>query len=183
MLMQRLFSTGIMKMGPSRFDPDRQVGVFNSDLVATLPAQRTEELRKFHWIIGEWDYENAVPATPVSPAYTDVGKAKFAFSADGTWLCLVAPDGSLMQNITYDPFSRQWIYVLLRGSYGILRSSEGWVGDQITFTGLMTMIGINCEWRMRWTRTDQDHFQFVNEEGDDRGSWAYIDEWRFTRRA
>ncbi len=54
MLMQRLFSTGIMKMGPSRFDPDRKVGVFNLDLVATLPAQRSEELRKFQWIIGEW---------------------------------------------------------------------------------------------------------------------------------
>ncbi len=73
--------------------------------------------------------------------------------------------------------------MLLRGSYGILHSSEGWVGDQVTFTGLMTMIGINCEWRMRWTRTDQDHFQFVNEERDDRGSWTYIDEWRFTRKA
>ena len=47
----------------------------------------------------------------------------------------------------------------------------------------MTMIGINCEWRMRWTRDGEDAFSFVNEERDDAGHWDYIDEWRFNRKA
>jgi hypothetical protein len=46
----------------------------------------------------------------------------------------------------------------------------------------MTMIGINCEWRMTWTRIGNDEFGFVNEEKNEDGSWIYIDEWRFTRR-
>ncbi len=40
---------------------------------------------------------------------------------------------------------------MIRGAYGMLRSAQGWVGDEIIFSGLMTMIGINCEWRMTWT--------------------------------
>ena len=170
-------------MGPSRVDPARQIGVFNPDVVSGLPAIRSAALEKFHWIFGEWDYENAVPATEVSPAYSDVGTAKFSLSQDGAWICLVAPDGSLIQNITFDPFSRQWMYVLLRGSYGILRSPEGWVNDQLVFSGLMTMIGINCEWRMVWTRKSDDQFSFVNEECDRDSGWEYIDEWRFTRKS
>jgi hypothetical protein len=72
--------------------------------------------------------------------------------------------------------------VLTEGSYGILRSSEGWVGNQIVFAGLMTMIGINCEWRMTWAKRGDDRFSFVNEERSQDGSWLYIDEWRFTRK-
>jgi hypothetical protein len=45
----------------------------------------------------------------------------------------------------------------------------------------MTMIGINCEWRMTWSKAGNGRFRFVNEEKAADGSWAYIDEWRFER--
>jgi hypothetical protein len=63
----------------------------------------------------------------------------------------------------------------------MLRSKDGWIGNQIAFCGLMTMIGIDCEWRMTWTKTSDDGFDFVNEEKLADGSWAYIDEWRYRR--
>lgn len=182
MLIERLFSSGIMTMGPSRLDPTRQVGVFAMEAIASLPAIRAAEMEKFRWIAGEWDHENAVPATGVSPAYSDIGTSRFAVCENGGWICAVAPDGRETQQITFDPFSRQWIYVLTRGSYGILRSREGWIGDSIVFTGLMTMIGIDCEWRMTWRRQGDDAFSFTNEERAEDGSWVYIDEWRFNRR-
>ena len=182
MLMEQLFSTGIMKMGPSRIDPARQVGVFSPDSIGGLPALRASELEKFRWLAGAWAYENSVPATRVSPAYADAGSATFSFNDKTNWISMVAPDGTETPNITYDPFSRQWIYLLMRGSYGMLRSNDGWMGDSIAFTGLMTMIGINCEWRMTWTREGPDQFSFVNEERDASSSWAYIDEWHFTRK-
>ena len=72
--------------------------------------------------------------------------------------------------------------MLTRGSYGVLRSPEGWTDNQIVFSGLMTMVGINCEWRMTWTKVSEHEFRFVNEEQASDGSWAYIDEWRFTRK-
>ena len=180
MLMEELFSRGIMTLGASRIDPNRQVGVFNSDLVSKLPALRAMEMEKFRWIVGEWNYENEVPATTVSPAYIDIGSAKYCEKSN--WICLVAPDGREIRQITFDPFSKQWIYVLIEGSYGILRSSEGWVGDHIAFSGLMTMIGINCQWRMTWTKKGTDEFGFINEEQNVDGSWAYIDQWRFRRK-
>ena len=182
MLIEELFTSGIMKMGPSRIDPDRQVGVFNPDVISGLPALRAAEMEKLRWLTGEWSFENQVPATPASPAYTDIGSCTYSLNEKTNWLCILAPDGREIQQITFDPFSRQWIYVLLQGSYGILRSPQGWISNQIVFSGLMTMIGLNREWRMTWTKASADQFSFINEEQKEDGSWAYIDEWRFTRK-
>jgi hypothetical protein len=182
MLFEDLFFSGIMKMGPSRTDPDRQVGVFNPDFVSSLPAMLASEMEKFRWLVGEWEHENAVPATRFSPAYTDVGVGRFSLSERGDWLCMVAPDGKETPHITFDPFSRQWIYILMRGAYGMLRSVEGWKGDGITFTGEMTMLGPTRPWRMTWMRDGADKFSFVNEERTPDRTWAYIDEWRFKRK-
>lgn len=168
-------------MGPSRTDPGRQVGVFNSHCVARLRALQASEMEKFRWLAGGWNYENEVPPTRVSAAYTDIGSARFSLCEKNSWICLVAPDGQETRHITFDPFSGQWIYVLTQGSYGILRSPRGWIGERIVFSGLMTMIGLNCEWRMTWTKRGKDEFGFINEERNEDGSWAYIDEWRFRR--
>ena len=76
---------------------------------------------------------------------------------------MVTPDGQETPNITFDPFSKQWIYLLIKGSYGILRS-PGWENDTIAFTGRMIMIGIDTDWRLTLTREGKDAFSFVNEE-------------------
>jgi hypothetical protein len=137
-----------MKMGPSPRDETRQVGAFHPDFVSKLPALRAAEMEKFRWLAGEWSHENHVPATRLSPAYTDAGSSRFSLCDNSNWICLVRPDGQESRHITFDSFSRQWIYLLAEGSYGILRSSVGWFGNQIVFSGSMTMIGVNCEWRM-----------------------------------
>jgi len=183
MLMERLFSSGVMRMGPSRMEPTRMVGVFNPDCIAGMAPQRAAELQKFAWIQGAWEHENLVPATAVSPAYADIGASRFVLGEGGTWVCALAADGREIPQITFDPFSRQWIYLLTRGSYGMLRSPDGWVGNSISFTGTMTMIGLNLEWRMRWTKDNDDAFCFVNEEQNLNGSWDHIDEWTFRRKS
>jgi hypothetical protein len=182
MLIAELFSQGVMRMGPSRLDPDRQVGIISPDLVSTLPALRSSAMERFRWLAGEWNYENEVPATSVSPAYTDTGSCRFSYCERNNWICRVAPDGRETRHITFDPFSRQWIYLLIEGSYGILRSANGWVGDQIVFSGFMTMIGVSCDWRMTWTKKNDDQFGFLNEERNEAGSWIYIDQWRLRRK-
>jgi hypothetical protein len=50
MLIDELFSRKIMRMGRSRIDPDRPVGVFNPDVVSRLPALRVAEMQKFRWL-------------------------------------------------------------------------------------------------------------------------------------
>ena|ERR1051326_99368 len=182
MLIEQLFSHGIMIMGPSRIEPSREVGIFSAGLLPKLSASRAAEIEKFRWIAGQWSYENSVPATRLSPAYTDIGQQTFSIGEKDTWVCVVSPDGREHPHITFDPFSKQWIYVLIRGSYGILRSAEGWTDNRIVFSGLMTMIGINCEWRMTWTKISDNEFKFINEEQSADGSWAYIDEWQFKRK-
>ena len=182
MLMEQLFASGVMQMGPSRLDPARQVGVFNPAVLAPALALRAAEMEKIRWLAGQWDHENIVPATSTSAAYADVGVSTFSLCENSGWICAVGPGGRETPHITFDPLSRQWIYVLLRGAYGILRSAAGWTGDSIVFSGPMLMIGIDCEWRMTWTRQSHDAFSFVNEERAPDGSWLYIDEWRFQRK-
>ena len=90
-------------------------------------------------------------------------------------------DGVERRYITFDPFSKQWMYVLLEGAYGILRSA-GWSGNRIVFKGPMMMIGVDCQLRQSWTKTSDDEFSFVNEEMLSDGSWGYVDEWVFRRK-
>ncbi len=139
-------------------------------------------MEKFRWLAGERNYENEVPATRITPAYIDIGSGRFSVCERNNWICFVTPDGREIPQITFDPFSRQWIYLLIQGSYGVLRSPQGWISEKIVFSGLMTMLGINCEWRMTWTKRGTDQFGFTNEERNEDGSWAYIDEWRFQRK-
>jgi len=183
MLMEELFARGIMTMGVSRTDPERRVGVFRPEAVAGLPGLRAAEMERFRWIAGQWRYENRVPETRLSPAYIDAGTTRFSFCERDAWICSVSADGKENRGITFDPFSGQWIYVLTQGSYAMLRSREGWVGDRIAFSGAMTMLGIDCEWRMNWTKQSGDKFTFVNEERGTDGSWQYIDEWQFERNS
>jgi hypothetical protein len=108
-LIETLFTRGVMTMGPSKHDPDRRVGTFNREFVATLPAFRAAEMGRFEWIVGEWSYENLVPMTPANPAYVDVGVATFTLSENGAWICGGPRDGPQQRQITFDPFSAQWI--------------------------------------------------------------------------
>ena len=179
-LIERLFADGIVRMGPSRHDPNLSVATLNQEKLASLATLGRAESERFDWLIGAWRFENPVPATPLSPAYCDRGTAAFARSDDGRWISAVTADGRRLPMITFDALSRTWMYLLMSGSYGLLRSA-GWVGNQIVFTGLMTMIGIECDWKMTWTKTGDDAFGFVNEQRLADGSWAYIDEWRYWR--
>lgn len=169
-------------MGPSRTDPTRQVGVFTAEILAKLPGIRAAEMEKVGWMAGEWRHENHVPATRFSPAYTDAGLSRFALNERSNWLSIVGPDGKETPNITFDPVSRQWIYVLMRGAYGMLRSADGWQENRLVFSGEMTMLGPTRLWQLTIAREDDNAFSFVNEEQEPGGFWAYIDRWDFTRK-
>src|SRR5215510_9216585 len=111
-LIETLFSRRIVRMGPSRHDPSRQVATFDPGALAQLAADRSAEMNRFGWLSGDWMFENPVPATRLSPAYCDAGSASFALSPDGLFMCMVGPDGRQAPLLTYDPWSRQWIYML-----------------------------------------------------------------------
>ena len=106
MLIEELFSKGVMTIGASKSHPQRQVGVFRPEGVSELPKIRAAEMEKFCWLTGEWSYENRVPATRLSPAYSDVGRSRFSVCESGAWICHVAPDGKESRHITFDPLSR-----------------------------------------------------------------------------
>jgi hypothetical protein len=177
-LIEELFEKGIMVMGPSRHDPKEIVGTFPPDLFPKLVAQRTAEMQRVRFMAGEWLTVNQVPATPRNPAYAEHGKGSMRMSPTGAWLCLVR-SGVEVPHITFDPFSRQWMYILAEGAFGILRS-KGWEGERISFTGLMTMIGAERELRHTITKVGGDEFHSLNEELHG-SEWVYVDEWQYRR--
>jgi len=179
--MEELFGRGIMVMGPAKNDPGRMTGTFNMELLAKFPALRAAEMEKMRWIEGEWNSVNRVPATSKNPAYEDVNTGTYRFCEKDSWICLVGKDGRERKYLTFDPFSGQWIYVLLEGGYGILRS-PGWSGNGIVFEGEMTMVGVNCVLRQTWKKKSDDEFMFVNEEKLAHGNWVYVDEWEMKRK-
>ena len=181
MLMEELFGRGIMVMGPAKDDPSRQVGTFNMELLASFPALKTAEMAKMRWLEGEWTSVNRMVATSKSPAYEDRGEGKYRFCEKDAWICLVGKDGRERRFITFDPFSKQWIYLLAEGAYGILRSA-GWVDDTLVFEGEMTMIGVNCVLRQTWKKKSEHEFSFVNEEKLPDGTWGHVDEWELKRK-
>lgn len=185
MIIEELFANGVMTMGPSPQDPTRQVGVFAPGALADMPVIRARAFEDFAWIAGRWSYENRVPATPSSPAYVDAGEVEyFVLEVEG-WISSRQPERRLL---IYDPMSRQWMYILTRGAYCLLRSPAGWNDrlTQIVFEGRMAMLGLERDWRMTWTRLGSTAFCFVNEErhpGEDgvSGNWVFVDEWQFRR--
>ncbi len=183
MLFEELFSRRIMTMGPSPVDPARQVGVLTPEVAANLLPTRTFEMAKARWLAGTWTFENVVPATRFNPAYTDIGSITYTFDETAGWIYLATAAGTQVPHITFDPLSGMWIYALLRGAYGVLRSAEGWKDNRIVFSGSMTMVGSTCEWRMTMTQLGEDRFLLVNEEAVANDTFAYIDEWRFMREA
>jgi len=181
MLIEELFGRGIMVMGPAKDDPSRQTGTFNMELLKTFPALKASEMEKMRWLEGEWTSVNCVPATSKNPAYEDHSFGKYTFCEKDSWICLVGKDERERRFITFDPFSKQWIYLLAEGAYGILRS-QGWNGEELVFEGEMTMIGVNCILRQTWTRNGNNEFSFINEEKLADGSWGYVDEWKLKRK-
>jgi hypothetical protein len=180
-VIEAMFESRVVRMGPARHDPSRQVATFDPLKVRALAVLRESQLQTFLWLIGAWNYENSVPATRVSPAYCDIGVARFVVNAEATWICMATPDGRQLPLLTFDAWSQQWIYALTNGAYAILRS-PGWNGEQIAFVGTMTMVGVTSEWRMTWSRNGPDRFGFVNEERTSDGRWANVDEWRYQRK-
>src|SRR5262249_48482167 len=92
---------------------------------------------------------------------TALGNTNFARKIPGfAWSAKMTESADLLL-LTLS--SKQWIYLLAEGAYGIMRSS-GWTGNRLSFEGDMTMIGVNCVLRQTWTKKTDDEFSFVNEE-------------------
>jgi hypothetical protein len=78
MMIEKLFAMGVMTIGLSRHDPDRQVGVFAPGVIENAAATRSREMERLSWIGGEWRFENAVPATAHNPAYIEAGTVRYS---------------------------------------------------------------------------------------------------------
>ena len=176
LLFEQLFARGFMT-----YDPEKQAGVFNREMIAEFPGSRKEKIEEFRWMIGNWDAINRVRATPTTPAYTDTYQYTYNFCDDDTRICIQGPGGKERPHLTFDPFSSRWMMTFIDNVYGVLQS-EGWNGETIVFTGRLTMLGVDCELRQTITRQGHDAFHALNEERLSDGQWVVVDDFDFRRR-
>jgi len=164
-----------------KIDPERKVGVFDMDVISKFPALRKQQMDTVRWMEGDWSAENSVRATPVSPAYTDTYPYTYRFSEDGTTLCILR-GGKEVPNLTYDAFSKKWVFMLPGGgAFGIL-TSPGWKDGSIEFIGHVLMLGVECEMRTTVTRRSDREYYMINHEKNPDGSWVVVDDWIFRKR-
>jgi hypothetical protein len=175
LLFEQLFARGFMV-----YDPEKQAGVFNREMIAEFPASRKEKIEEFRWLIGNWDATNRVRETPTTPAYRDTQLYTYNFCDDDTRICIQGSGGKERPHLTFDPFSARWMMTFIDNVYGVLQS-EGWDGDVIVFTGHLTMLGVDCELRQTITQQGHDAFHVLNEEKLD-GRWVMADEFDFRRK-
>jgi hypothetical protein len=174
-MFEHLFNSGVMKI-----DPGRKVGVFDLEVISKFPALRKAEMEKLRWMEGEWNAENSVRATRVSPAYVDTYPYTYRFCEDGTTLCIVR-GGKEVPNITYDAFSKKWLLLMPGGgAFGML-TSAGWSGDSIEFTGHILMLGYECDLRTTLTRRSDRDYYMSNHERQPDGTWTLVDDWVFRK--
>jgi hypothetical protein len=99
-------------------------------------------MEKSRWLVGDWDHENVVPATRLSPANADIGTNRVYICADGSCICFIGSQCRETHKITFDPFSRQWIYMLLRGFYGMLRKL--WITCAVSLIAGVPLASSSC---------------------------------------
>lgn len=175
LIFEQLVARGFMVL-----DPQRNVFIFNREVVGKFPTIRKAKMEEFKWLVGEWAAENRVPATPTTPAYTDTYIYTYQLCEDDTRLSITGPGGKPRPYLTFDPFSSRWIMTFTEAVYGVLQS-EGWNGDSIVFKGALTMLGVDCELRQTITRKNGDEFHTLNEEKLSDGRWHMTDEF-YSRR-
>ena len=158
LIFEQLVARGLMA-----FDPNRKVLAFNLPALAKFPAIRQQKMEEFKWLIGEWAFENRVHATPTTPAYTDTYFYAYNLSDDGTRFTVSGHGAKARPYLAFDPFSNRWMMTFTEGLFGVLQSN-GWQGDAIVFTGLLTMLGVDCELRQTITKKSSDEFHILNEE-------------------
>jgi hypothetical protein len=174
-IFEQLVGRGLMV-----FDPNRKVLTFNLAVLAKFPAIRQQRIDEFKWLIGDWAFENHVRATPTTPAYIDTYYYTYELTDDGSRYTVSGHGAKARPYLTFDPFSSRWMMTFTEGLFGVLQSN-GWNADSIVFTGLLTMLGIDCELRQTLTRKSPDEFHILNEEKLPDGTWRETDEF-FCRR-
>jgi len=175
-LFQQLFARGFMI-----FDPRKKAGVFNPTVVSEFASARKQKMAEFRWLIGNWDATNHVRATPTTPEYTDTYQYTYTLCDNETRICISGPSGRERPHLTFDPFSARWMMTFVDGVYGVLQS-DGFSGNSITFTGKLTMLGVDCELRQTIERRGPDEFFVRNDEHLQDGNWYLVDDFTFRRR-
>jgi hypothetical protein len=175
-MFEHLFNSGVMKI-----DPGRKVGVFNLEVISKFPALRKAEMEKIRWMEGDWNAENSVRATRVSPAYVDTYPYTYRFCEDGATLCIVR-GGKEVPNITYDAFSRKWLLLMPgRGAFGML-TSAGLVRRLDRVHRSYSHAGLRVRPAHDAHPPHRSRILHVESRAQPDGTWTLVDDWVFRKR-
>ena len=144
------------------------------------------ELQRMRWMLGQWNVEAVVFATPTAPQRTEHGKALITFVNDGTWLQMADayPAGNQdLGFLTYNIVSRRWISVGLDSvGNAVISTASSWEGNRLVLQAPhVEILGVVTTLRQTLSKQDDDHYSLLNEEQLPSGAWVKLDEYHYQR--
>ena len=144
--------------------------------------QQPQELHAIDWLIGTWDVEATVFATPTTPERLDHGIAVISPAVGGTWQQYVGTYPHGTQDLgfsTYDRVTRRWVNVSIdSGGTAIVTTSPQW--DR--FEKVVEIFGEKAHLRQTIERRGDTEFVVLNEEQMPSGEWRRLDQYRHRKR-
>lgn len=156
------------------------------DDLATLD-QVPPQLAEVSWMLGTWDVEVTVFATPESPQSVERGVSEIAPALKGHWLQLADTYPAGTQDLgflTYNRVTREWVSLGL-DSFGnsVLAKGAGWDGRRLILIAAgVEVLGEVVTLRQTVEKRGADEFVLLNEEKLPDGTWLPLDQYRYRRR-
>lgn len=150
-------------------------------------GQPAPQMKQVEWMLGSWNIEAQVFATPTTPAHVDHGTAQISVVNGGTWLQMADayPQGTQdLGFLTYNLVTRRWVSVALDSTgNSVVTTGPAWEDDRLVLSAAVEIVGISAMLRQTVTRAGPDRFSVLNEEQLPSGRWIKLDEYRYQRTA
>ena len=155
--------------------------------LATLD-QPPLELESVRWMIGHWDIETTVFATPSSPERVERGEGVVSSVMKGFWLQSADsyPHGTQdLGFLTYNRANRMWVSLGIDSAgNAVIFTASGWSNDRFVFNSPSAeVLGEKVVLRQTLQKIGNDEFLLLNEEQLPNGDWHSLDQYHYRRHS
>ncbi len=180
-----LSGQGVPSRPPSFYQRLTERLVRDSALARRLDA-RPGELDSLNWLLGSWEVEVRVFATPTTPERTSRGSGEVALVLGGRWVSFADSYGTGTRDLgflTIDAVTGQWRSVqLLPTGESVVTAADAWHDGRLVFTSPgVEIAGIPVTLRQTLERLGPQEYRIVNQEQLPDGSWVGLDEYHYRR--
>jgi hypothetical protein len=152
---------------------------------------KADPVRQLEPLAGTWQCKGTAFQTPWFPEHATSAEVVQKWMFDGKWLTFTYSEKKTAENpmpfnaagnFGYDPESKMFVYSGVDSTGGYSSgTSQGWVGDVLTFEGPWHLGGMTATSRDTFTRKSANEIVHLGELQSN-GSWMKLDQETCTRK-